>query len=226
MVATAHNLIHSGAYTLDQLAAFAGIGSTAKARRWLFGSNSGEAAVIPMYGRDESLSSFVDMVQLMAIRDIRLHRKISLDKIRETILVASGMGISYPFARKHQTYVFMDDVVIRLSDGSIVGATGKYRHDLLMEPIVERYMQDIGFDADGLAVEYTPMRDRGSRIVLSPKHRFGAPVVLPCNYTVETLVCAVQSEGSVLRAARTFGVDQADVRLALRYDESLRREPA
>lgn len=225
MNANAEQLFAAGAYTMAQAAAFAEVRDVSKVRRWLFGSGISRAALIPFYGEDEVVS-FIDLVQLMAIRDIRNTRRISLDKIRQTIDTAQRYGIQYPFARKHQTYLFADDVVIQLADGQVIGATGKYKNDRLIPEVAVHPLDDLGFDDDGYANLYTPEEEAGRRIVLSPTNRFGAPVLQPCNYTVEALVCAVQAEGSVLRAARALEVDEKDILMAIRYEERLDRAAA
>jgi len=182
----------------------------------------GEAALIPQRENGNQLATFVDFVQAMAVRAIRQSRRLSLQKIRKTIEVAHTRGVTYPFARRHTTYVFNDDVVIRLNDGQLIQVTGKYHDNQLMEPVVEDYLDDLGFDRMGLANIYRPMR-RGFRSVeLSPTMFYGAPTVVPCCYTVATLVDAYDAEGGVSAAARVCGVNDEDIQLAVDYEESLR----
>jgi uncharacterized protein (DUF433 family) len=84
------------------------------------------------------------------------------------------------------------------------------------------YLDDLTFDPDsGLASEYTPLKDNGRKIVINPSKQFGAPVVMPVGYTAGALIEAVESEGSIEAAAEAYGVDEADVKLALRYDDML-----
>jgi len=224
--ASTSQILTAGAYTVQQAAILAEVPNVAKVRRWLFGTARHESAVHPYYGEGEGLVSFVDLAQIMAIRDIRRTRRVSLGKIRETIESARRYGVHFPFARKHQAFAFGNEVVIRLADGVTIGATGKVKDDQLIEAVAVHRDEDIGFDAKGLANSYTPLKADGRYILLRANVRFGAPVVMPCNYTVESLVSAVDSEGTVLRASRAFGVDPADVELALQYEQRLARAAA
>lgn len=170
----------------------------------------------------QRIVTFVDFVQTMAIRSIRQQKRLSLQKIRQTVEASKELGVQYPFARKHQTFLFEDDVVIRLADKRLIQVTGKYKHSQLIRQVVELYMDDLGFDEEGLANLYTPMKEGEDRkIVLDPTQRFGAPLVLPCNYTVETLVQMVRAEGSIADAADACDVEEADVKIALRYEDML-----
>src|SRR4051794_6634267 len=99
-------LLVGGAYTHAEASTFARVQNVAKVRRWLFGSDVGRAALIPYYGEDRGVVSFFDVIQLMAIRDIRSNHHIGLDTIRQTIETAKQRGIDYPFAQRHQTFVF------------------------------------------------------------------------------------------------------------------------
>lgn len=213
-------LLTGGAYTEQQASVLARIANVGKVRRWLFGSKSGQAAVHPFY-EDRGLVGFLDLVQLMAIDEIRNTRRASLSAIRESIEEAAKHGIEYPFARKRTIYVFGNVVVIRLSDGTLIDASGKYKANRLIEPLVSPYLSDIGFDQEGLANLYVPMRRGKRRIELRPSARFGAPMVQPCGVAVETLVSSVVGDGSKIAAARLHNVDVADVDLALDYEKSL-----
>jgi len=223
MKSTSYNLVEHGAYTIAQLATFAEIRHWSKVKRWLFGSSTGAAALEP-FAPDPEIVSFVDLAQVMAVRNILAKRQVSLQRIREAIQTATEHGVRYPFAQKHQAWVQPSGhVAIRLENGLVIGATGKNKHHGFIEKYAVHPVDDLGFDASGMASSYTPEHEKGRKIVLRPGVRFGAPVVVPCGYTVETLVCAVEAEGSILKAARVVGVDQGDIRLAIRYDERLNR---
>lgn len=225
MVAAAHSTdwARLGAYTPQQASRLLGVRSDV-VHRWVYGSDLGSAAIIPQYPKHQGeLVTFVDLVQAMAVRQIRLSRKLSLQKVRETVEAANRHGVKYPFARKHTTYVFADDVVLRLNDGRLIQVTGKYREQQLLEPIVQDYLDDMGFDDHGLANEYTPVR-RGFRFAtLRPSLNFGAPTVLPCGYTVRTLLDALEGEGSVEAAAQVCDVNEQDILVAQDCEQFFRR---
>ena len=87
--------------------------------------------------------------------------------------------------------------------------------------MVELYLEDLGYDPDGLANKYTPWSDGQRSIVIDPSVKFGAPIVRPCGYTVGALLSAVNGEGSPSAAAKAFDIDEKEVKLALRYDDWL-----
>jgi uncharacterized protein (DUF433 family) len=161
-------------------------------------------------------------VPRMAVRAIRRERKIPLNKIREAVAAAEDrFGVTFPFARQHRTFVFNEDIVLELEDGRLVGLSGKYKAQDLIRPVVELYMSRLEFDADGLARIYRPMQEDAYSVVLDPDCRFGAPVVDPTGYTVDALVNAVRTEGSIEAAAQAYDVEIASIRLALQYDDYL-----
>ena len=220
----AKDIFTEGIYTIDQAAHLARL-SPRSLRRWFDAESGKEPALhrrIPQ--NDAEVLGFVDLVQALAVRAIRNTGKLSLQKIRQTIIAAENLGIKFPFARKHQTFLFADDVVIRLPDERLIQVTGKYKSQQLMKPVVELYLDDLSFDAiTGLAKEYIPLRDVGDerRIVINPKIQYGAPVVMPGGHTVNALVNAVDGEGSIEAAADIFEVPVAEVKFALRYEDVL-----
>lgn len=210
-----------GVYTPKQAATLLGI-STRMVNRWAYGESGYCSAIIPQHkSLERELITFLDFVQMLAIRDIRAAQAVSLQKIRKTVIKAREHGIMFPFATKHRTYVFRDDVVIRLDSGQLLQATGKYRNHSLIEPVVYSYLKDLGFNNRGIANEYRPLRRKHRSVILAPNIHYGAPTVIPCHYTVSTLLQAVESEGSVEAAADACGINPVDVKLAIEYSEKI-----
>lgn len=176
---------------------------------------------------DGSVVTFLDLVQAMAVRAIRLQRRIPLDEIRDFARWAQEEhGLSHPFARAHRTYLLGSELVLRV-DGEgespeYLERSGRRGGQRLMREIVETYLDDLSFGADRLACRYTPLRDGSRCVLLDPRHRLGQPLVMPVGVSVGELVAAVAAEGSVKGAARVHDIDPADVRLALRYHDALR----
>src|SRR4051812_35695098 len=99
------SLLGLGIYTVAEAATYARV-SAAKLARWVMGTSASRPAIVSQLDQadnDERWVTFLDFVQSMAIRDIRIaHPHIHLDKIRETVeLAKKTFGIDYPFARKH-----------------------------------------------------------------------------------------------------------------------------
>ena len=213
-----------GVYTPSQAAQLLSI-STAMVNRWLYGDARHDAAVTPQVPEhDRQLLTFIDLIQAMAIRDIRTakHGKhLSLQKVRQTVNEAKRLGVLFPFARRHTAYVFSDDVVIRLPDDRLIQVTGKYRNNDLIEPVVYSYLDDLGFDDQGFAAQLVPLQRGLRKVILSPAVNYGAPTITPGNYTVATLVAAARSEGGPEAAADLCDVNVNDVLLALDYERKL-----
>lgn len=221
MISLPEDWTSHGVYTPNQAARLLGI-QTAMIARWVYGNHASDAAIIPQHPEHNGrLITFLDLVQSMAIRAIRRQKKVSLQKIRKTVLKAQECGVPFPFATKHRTFVFADDVVLRLNGGELIQVTGKYQNNSLLEPIVYEYLEDIGFDDQGLAHDYKPIRRAHRSVILSPSVNYGAPSVMPCRYTVSTLLDAVESEGNANNAASACGVHPIDVELAIQYEEKL-----
>lgn len=220
MVATANDILSSGIYTIEQIARLARL-SPRILHRWYDGDGgNGPALIRHMPKNNAEALSFVDFVQALAIRALRKDRKLSLQKIREAIQHAETFGIKYPFARKHQTFLFSDEVVLEVDD-TLVTVTGKHNRQQLIRPVVELYLDDLTFDDSGLAMQYVPLREGQRHILINPSIKFGAPIVMPCCYTAASLINAVESEGSIKGAAEAFEVAEEDVKFALRYDDFL-----
>jgi uncharacterized protein (DUF433 family) len=225
VAAASQNIFVEGIYPIEQAARLARLSSRSM-RRWFNGEGERDAALVRRMPENEvDTISFVDLIQSLAVRAIR-HRdehEVSLQKIRQAINTAASIGIDYPFARKHKTFLFRDDIVIEIGD-RLVQITGKYKRQHLIRPVVELYLDDLTFDpTSGLASEYVPLRDAcdDRRIVINPLVKYGSPVVMPVGYTVGSLTAAVDSEGSIEAAADMFQVVEADVKFALRYEDIL-----
>ena len=169
--------------------------------------------------------SFLEFVQSLAIKAIRAEHKISLQKIRDAVRVAQDeYHVEYPLARRHTTYLWGSEILIQVEqDRDPIQVTGKHKRQMTMKKIVEIYLADLSWDAEGLASEYRPF-DIG--ILLSPKKRFGEPIVESCGMSAIALWEAVQTEGSIQAAAEAYGVEQSDVRVASHYFDILEGRPA
>lgn len=224
LVATAPkvDILANGIYTRRQAAYLARL-RPQTASRWFDPTEKLGPAVrrhLTLVG-DEPVVSFVELVQLMAVRAIRIDRDISLQKIREVVAQAEKIGLAFPLARNVRVFRWHNNqIVLRLPNGDFIEASGPTAHNYLFEPIILPYLDDITFNEEGLANVYRPKGYPG--IVINPAMRWGAPVVESCGYTVETLVNAVTSEGTVERAARMCGVAEEEVKTAIRYEDFLR----
>ena len=136
MVTSVKQYLGNGLYTLSEAALYARVSPTAL-NRWLFGAGGRDPVIVPQFGSDEKLVSFLDLVQTLAIREIRLQRKVPLAKFRQAIKIAKDkFGLDHPFARQHFSYLFGDELVIQPSQGEYVEASGKDKGQRLLPFVV------------------------------------------------------------------------------------------
>ena len=116
------------------------------ANRWFFGAREGEAAIAPRVIKGKFIS-FLDFVQVMAIREIRQSHKVPLNKIRQLLEIAEKeQGIKNPFATKGITFLWGDELGLRLPDGKMIEASGRHRRNMLLKEVVVLYKEDLGYD--------------------------------------------------------------------------------
>jgi uncharacterized protein (DUF433 family) len=233
MIAT-RDTLGIGLYSPEEAAFYARV-QTRLLKRWMFDQKS--AVITPQVADQDEVKTvtFRDMIQALAIRDIRHSFGLPLQKIREAVeFVRDRYGIQYPFAMQHTTYLVSDqrhkghgNIVIRIpglsdaDDEQFVQASGDGKANLLIKEAAELYLEELRYDSGGYADEYRPMTSEDDSILLTPDRRFGEPIVESCGYTVQTLRDAVISEGSIEAAAEEFGVSVASVKLAYRYYDHL-----
>lgn len=216
MTAVPKQHLGTGIYSVPEAALYARV-STAVLSRWVFGTASGQPVIEPQYGRDERVVSFLDLVQTLAVREIRLQRKVPLSKFRQAIRLAKErFGLDHPFARRHCTYLLGDELVIRPgpSRDEYVEASGRHTGQRLF-PFVEMYLENLDFATDGLAAKYR-IYTGPVPVTMDPSVRFGEPL-LPSGYTPFALWDAIKAEGGIDRAARAYGVPVEEVQTAYRF---------
>jgi hypothetical protein len=246
VVASISDLIGQGIYTPAEVALYTRE-RTKTVVRWLKGSKSGDPVVQRQY-EDERFVGFLDFVQTLAIATIRRQYKVPLQTIREAVDEARKRHhVKYPFAMDHTTHLFQRaerkeqdrpptteeqaeserryELLIKKPDESLVLLTGRHRGNYVIKDIVELYLRDLTFStATGFAEEYCAWQKDGLAITMNPSRRFGEPLT-PSGYTAMALWDAVKSEGSVLNAAKAYGVDPREVELAVSYLDYLRIAP-
>lgn len=220
MGTTIRKYIGNGLYTVREAARYARV-TESMMRRWLFGTKGHDPVIDRQFGSEDRLVTFLDLVQTLAIREIRLQYDVPLRKFREAIRwVKEERGIEHPFARKHFTYLLGKELVIALSKGEFVQASGKHPGQRLL-PFVEMYLDNLTFDRDGLANRYQIFTsDDQVPIVMDPGRRLGEPL-LPSGYTAMCLWEAIQAEGGIADAARAYGIPREEVAAAYKFFDYL-----
>ncbi len=219
MIAKLQKKLGTGIYTISEAALFARVSPPLLAR-WLFGNKRGESVVVPQYDPHEKLVGFLDLVQTLAIREIRLQKKIGLQKIKQAVKFAKDhLGMSYPFAMRHVTFLLGDTLVIKRSSDDMdefIEASGAHRGQKLFN-FVEFYLKDLSFDVNGLASRYQIFKSADNvEITMDPRFRFGEPL-LPSRYSAMTIWESVLVEGGIEPASKAYGIPKEEVEAAYKF---------
>lgn len=224
MITTAKRLLGQGLYSPAEAALYARV-RVPLLIRWVFGNSKGEAVFRAQFDRDEKTVTFRDLVQTLAVRAVRFDAtRVPLGKIREAVhLAESKYDVDQPLLRDHVLLVnaHTKELFIDIPGRHLVQASGVHTNNLAMRPIVEPFLMDMEFDNSGLAYRYRPMRDGIRSVVIDPEVKFGEPYIETCGFGAWTLYDAYATEGSADAAAKSYGVDPDDVRLAVRFVDSL-----
>ena len=205
--------------------------------RWIFGRKKGKSVIRSQHDvPPEKVVSFLDFVQALAIREVRVRHRLPLPRIREGGDEArQRYGIEYPLACRHTIDLFGDrrgaghgHMLVRRPgdlegiDDACFQLTGREKGHRMLTPVVEMFLDDLHFDPEtGRATGYSPMIGPDCRVVLDPRRRFGEPVVEPGGYTAQSLWHATNTEGGIAEAAAAYGISAGEVLLANRDFDSL-----
>lgn len=224
MITKTDKLLGIGLYTPQEAAFYARI-HTRTMKRWLYGDAQGSAVIDPERGETNRDVSFLDFVQALAIRSITnmpKETRVPLQKIRQAFIEARDRyGVTNPFAVEHRTFLFGNDVIIRLGDDDYRPLTGKSRGNMMITEVVELYKQKLVYSDRGIANLYSPWGSGKSRIVMNPKTNFGEPMFPEYGYTAHTLWQAAGAEGSVAAASKAYAVPELAILTACDYYDHL-----
>jgi uncharacterized protein (DUF433 family) len=224
MIADATNLLGLGLYSPSEAAFYARI-PTQTLTRWIFGSGTSQAVVDRQVSvSDDKIVTFLDFVQALAIRAIRIRHRIPLQTIRQAHDDAvKYYNVPYPFARPHQVFLLPETktLIIKLNDDDLRALSGRTRGNKMIVQIVEPFLRDVSFDESQLAAKYIAWSNQDGVITMNPQYRFGEPIIDDCGYTAQALWQAYETEGGVEAAAKAYGVEDKHVLLACEYYDHL-----
>ena len=105
-----------GLYTPSEAAFYSRV-APQKLNRWLFGNRQGSAVATPGLPPNERLVTFLDLIQALAIRNIRLNHRVPLATIREAVQNAeTEYNIKHPLAYEKSVFLYGNDLFIHLKD--------------------------------------------------------------------------------------------------------------
>jgi uncharacterized protein (DUF433 family) len=165
--------------------------------------------------------SFVNLVELHVLSALR-GKQVRVDRIRSaTKFIREEVGTGHPLADVDVQTDCVDiyvEYLDRLTNVSSPQTT--------LRPLVERYLQRIERDEEGLASRLFPItRDDGSNarsVVIDPSRRFGRPVLASTNLETAIVADRFFAGDSTTVLAGDFGIDEAKVEEAIRFESQLR----
>lgn len=218
MAALISSRIGTGLYTVAEAAIYAKA-SRRMISRWVFGTAKDKPLFHSQFERtDDKLVSFLDMLQSVAIREIRLeHPELSMNSVRQAIEFSKKTyGVDFPFVRKGFVAGRLGGtIVIHPSRDQFVEASGKSRGQTMF-PFVQMYLDRVGFGDDGLANEYRIYEHGRVQVTMKPNIRFGEPL-LPSGYSAWNIWESIKSEGGIDRTAKAFRIPRSEVRTAYSF---------
>lgn len=219
------DMIGSGAglYTMPEAARYARMHPNTLAR-WFKGDGYCERVFSV---ENSKIITFLDFVQALAVRNLRVHYKIPLQEIRDAVdRAVKDHDIAYPFAYKHTTFLFENKIWIQPEGKQLVQISGKGHGQTGLTAIIENFYKDISFDPKtGFANSYKAYErtyaSGSHKIVMNPNMRFGEPILDNSGYTPEALFEAAKTEGSVEGAALNYGVSVDQIKICIDYFDFL-----
>ncbi len=199
--------------------------------RWLRGYDHGKNAAFhseplwqPDYeSTDDKLElSFRDLIELRFVRAFR-DLGLGLPTIRECFNKAvQEVQDERPFStqrfRTDGKTIFLEITdSVRLDEGKMIDLRQRQN---VFRTIIEPSLKDLEFDADVVA-RWFPLGILRRNIVIDPTRSFGRPIVRSVGVPTEVLRNAIQTEGSIERAAHYFDISPAEARDAQLFEERL-----
>lgn len=170
---------------------------------------------------EHKVISFLDFVEALAVRSLRVDYNVSLTTIRNAIDFAQKQySLDHIFARRdHRTQLDSKRQIhiIMKGEDNPISISGKDAGQVSMQECVEGYMQDLNFDSKGIADLYTAFQFQGQKVVMKPTFNFGGPVMAENGYPPSVLWRSVVTEGSFERAAELYDASLESVKAAYRY---------
>ena len=219
------DLLEIGIYTIPDAAELVGA-PQASVRVWVEGHTGKQDPIIDnQLGRvgGKIAVSFANLMELRFIArfvkaGVRLHEIRSIMSEAKTTLQHP-----HPFATRT---VFRTDgrkIVAEIArrNGLMLVYDLKSKNYEIPSVVMKSFLDDVVFDPQGEAIEWTPRPKIAPHVIVHPRIEFGHPVLKQSNIPTETVAKAVRVEGSVQFVADIFDISERHVREAVKFEEHL-----
>lgn len=197
-------------------------------RSWVLGrsypTRSGHKSWSPLIrvaDADLGRLSFANLVEVHVLSALR-GKQVRVDRIRSaTKFIRDSMKTEHPLADV-DTHTDCIDVYVEYL-GRLVNVSSPQTS---LRPLLERYLERIERDENGLASRLFPItRDDGSNarsILIDPSCRFGRPVLASTNLETAIVADRFLAGDSTAALAADFAIGEAAVEEAIRFESQLR----
>jgi uncharacterized protein (DUF433 family) len=219
------DLLEIGIYTIPDAAELVGA-PQASVRVWVEGHSGKQDPVIDnQLGRvgGKTAVSFANLMELRFISrfvkaGVRLHEIRSIMNEARTTLQHP-----HPFATRT---VFKTDgrkIVAEIArrNGLMLVYDLKSKNYEIPSVVMKSFLDDVVFDPQGEAIEWTPRPKIAPHVIVHPRIEFGHPVLKQSNIPTEAVAKAVRVEGSAQFVADIFDIPERYVREAVKFEEHL-----
>jgi uncharacterized protein (DUF433 family) len=197
-------------------------------RTWALGrsypTRSGRKSWSPLIRAADSALGRLSFTNLVDVHVLSLLRgkQVRVDRIRSaTKFIRDQMKTEHPLADV-DTHTDCVDVYVEYL-GRLVNASTS---QAALRPLVERYLNRIERDENGLASRLFPItRDDGSNartILIDPSRRFGRPVLASTNLETAIVADRFFAGDSTAVLAADFAISETEVEEAVRFESQLR----
>jgi uncharacterized protein (DUF433 family)/DNA-binding transcriptional MerR regulator len=221
------SLASAGIYTVSETAELIGV-SQRRVRGWITGY--GSTRMPPLIENElgwvgnRVAFSFTNLMEMKFVAFFE-NAGIKLGHIRAIMSeVRVALDHRHPFASKTVFRTDRRKIVAEIAKKR----TGKLIYDLktknyeMRTVMLDTLMDDVHYDADGMARWWYPRQHAAPNVFVHPKIAFGRPVLRDSNIPTRTIAEAVKAEGDVSTVAQWYDLSQKQVREAVKFETILR----
>jgi uncharacterized protein (DUF433 family) len=222
------------AYTLREASAYARV-PLATARHWVRGRPARKTIrrnavrpVIVAASAKPCLLSFINLVELFVLADLRRTHRVPLQRVRAALdFVEEKLGISQPLAHLRFKTDGLDLFVEHLAKGSkraaLVNVSGGGQ--VAVREALEARLARVEWDKAGMAARIFPLVRSEAvvqprSIVLDPRRGFGRPVIAATGIRASVVAERYRAGESALELANDYNVDVEQIEDAIRCEIS------
>lgn len=204
---------HAPYYPIAQAAQIVGL-SPRRVRAWLGADAAARPTVVRKEGAPPDAASFLDLVEMRAVKDLLSQPGVSILKLRAKLAEAARIeGVDHPLAQRK---FLVDGAHLFLDQGEVIVELGR-GGQIAFEKIIRERATELEFDASGLAQRWWPL-GLGKVVVIDPEYLCGEPRIEGHRLSTRFLAQAVRAEpGGVPAVAKMYDIDEASIHLALEY---------